>query len=62
METTKPLTAKQKWPELQALAVYIANNACREIEAKAHFATAENMPYKLQCTLELLIDELQRRV
>lgn len=58
----KPFSAKGKWPELQRLAEDIASKACSEINLRAPLLLADGMPYKQQCTLELLIDELQRRV
>lgn len=58
----KPIPAKKKWPELQRLAEELASKACSEINLRAPLLPAEGMPYKQQCTLELLINELRQRV
>lgn len=55
-------TAAEKWPALQDLAVRLANDACKRINEYAPKTQADGMPYKAQCTLELLITELERRV
>lgn len=56
------IPAAKKWPELQNLVVELANKACSEINLRSPLLPADGMPYKQQCTLELLITELQRRV
>ncbi len=54
-------TAAEQYPELERAAQGIANDTCRAIN-RVVAGVESAMPYKAQCTLELLIAELQRRV
>lgn len=56
-----PEFAADKYPELQEIAMRLANEVSAKINEEARNVESK-MPYKAQCILELMIDILNGRV
>lgn len=66
-QSVKLIPAKDEFPELQSIAVEIANHTCKEVnnfylDSPARQKEAKKARYPRQCILELLISELEKRV
>ena len=55
-------TIKEQYPQLHKEAVKMSNDILRSINDKACRLTGENVPYKAQCLLETIIQELEKAV
>ena len=61
----KPLTAEERWPELDKIAQDIAENTIWQVNRWSDVPTKENLPhssYKKQCVLEMVIKKLEAKV
>ena len=56
-----PMLTAEKYPELQAIAMELANEVCVKINAASQNVESA-MPYKAQCILEMMIAILEERV